>query len=582
MLKILKFIFPKAVMASPGLFFTSNLFGLSTGLFIGIKTTLMASFFNAVAHIGTQGDQVLFWGIMLAALTLADEVSNGLLNYFYDCVNRKTTAGFMTSLHEKAGRLSPIVFERPEFLDRVNKASKGAEEATRFVSNVTGLFTTYIPYVLYMGIYLYGTDKILVFALLLLFLPVMLNQFIRGKIYADAEDRAARERRKRDYYRSCIFDMEYVKETRLLGKTYFFRNKFEDSLKKLLNMEQEADRNASLWKEAMAVITLLGYGEVLALLVSSLLRGEIEVGSFAAIFSSVGMMYGILEELVEGQLGAIAGNFGAVRNYVEFFAYPEKHQEGGKEEPHGCLECSLELKNVSFSYPDSSKMILKDINLSVKKGETIAIVGENGAGKSTLMKVMMGLYEPSDGTVLVEGTDTGKRGSYGSISAVFQRFQRYHMTGEDNLVIGDYDKERDIRGVMEQAGLSFQNEKLFPEGKDTMLSREFGGRELSGGQWQRLAIARAIYRERGILFLDEPTAAIDPLEESELYRHFERMCQGKTAVIVTHRMGCARIANRIVVLEKGKIVQLGTHEELYQEGGCYKRYWDVQAADYCG
>lgn len=574
----IRFIYPRAIAACPGIFWGSNLCGLFSGILIGMQTTITAYFFDSITEMSKIGFMhSVFLGIILGIVVLLNEVINGLMNYLYECVNRKTTAGFMKLLHEKAGKLSPVIYEKAEELDKIEKASKGAEYASKFVADVTGMFTTYIPYIIYMGIFLYFSSRMLAFSLLIIFIPVILNQMIRSHIYSDAEDGSARERRKEEHYRRCLTELEYVKETRMLGKSLFFQNKFRNTLDTLLSIRKNADKKSNSYKLLMALLTLAGYGGVLFLLVLSMLEGKIAVGSFAAIFASIGTMYGIMTEMLEGQLGGIARNFGAVRNYKDFFALPEMNTAGKKLAANG----NIEIKNVSFRYPGAYEDALKDVSLTVNSGEIIAVVGENGAGKSTLMKLMMGLYIPDKGTIRVGGEDMTKINTYSIMSAVFQKYQKYQMSLEDNVVISNYalvDAKR-VGESLRQAGIMV-DKALFPKGTETILSRTFGGKELSGGQWQRVAIARGIYRNHEILFLDEPTAAIDPLEETELYHQFEKLCIGKTAVIITHRMGCTKIANRIVVMKDGRIIETGSHDELYENGACYKKYWESQAGDY--
>lgn len=580
------FICTKALRKSPVLFVSSNFLGCLAGILIGLQTTVMAVFFNIIADTNASGHSGIYmWGGILGTVLLLNEVVNGVMNYAYECLERKSVAEFKGMLHDKMSRISPVDYERPEFLDMVEKASKGATDATKFISEVTMLFTTYIPYLIYMGVYLFFTNHILCLSLLSIFVPVVVNQYIKGKIYSNAENCAAAERRKKEYYRSCIYDMEYIKETRLLHKTFFFLKKFEASLKTLLRLEQDAERRADCQEAVMAGITLAGYGGVLSLLIYSLLCREIAVGDFAAIFASVGMMYGIMCEIVEGRIGSISRNFGVVQNFIRFVNTPEGFfEKNGGERADGEENAAIVLKEVCFRYPEACEDVLHKIDLTVKSGETVAIVGENGAGKSTLMKVMMGLYQPSAGSVLTGGEDIADTDCFDGVSAVFQQYQKYQMNVADNVMISDPRKGKPkneevytVEEALEQVGMPPADDAVFPEGLNTILSRQFGGKELSGGQWQRIAIARGIYRERGILFLDEPTAAIDPLEESDLYYQFEKMCRKKTAVIVTHRMGCARIADRIVVLHKGMIVEAGTHEELYHARGYYRKYWDAQA-----
>ena len=224
---------------------------------------------------------------------------------------------------------------------------------------------------------------------------------------------------------------------------------------------------------------------------------------------------------------------------------------------------------------------LNDITLTIKKGETVAIVGENGAGKSTLVRVLTGLYTPKLGEVYIGGIDTKLAHSnsiFKKVSGVFQHFQRYKMTLAENVSISDtktmVDTDRVKLSLKES---EFNNEKIK---LDTMLSPEFNGVDLSGGQWQRVAIARGIYRKNEFIVLDEPTAAIDPIEEARLYNQFRNLTKGKCAILVTHRLGSVKLAEKIVVMDRGKIKEFGTHEELIAQRGKYYKMWIAQAKWY--
>jgi len=223
----------------------------------------------------------------------------------------------------------------------------------------------------------------------------------------------------------------------------------------------------------------------------------------------------------------------------------------------------------------------------VHKGETIAIVGVNGSGKSTLTRLLTGLHLPTSGEMLVDGRNAdgiAPKSLYRGISAVFQKYQSYKMTVEENVRISDMETANDktapaVTDVLEKADFPIDSEKL-TEGLQTMLGKDFGGIDLSGGQWQRLAIARGLYRDHDMIILDEPTAAIDPLEEADIYRKFAEISAGRTAFIVTHRLGSAQIADRIIVMDGGHIVDMGTHEELMQREGRYREMYHAQAKWY--
>ena len=245
----------------------------------------------------------------------------------------------------------------------------------------------------------------------------------------------------------------------------------------------------------------------------------------------------------------------------------------------------MEAQHLTFTYPSADRPSLQVVSLSLAPGETVAIVGPNGAGKTTLVKLLTGLYPPQEGSVFLGGLDTcttAPSSLCSAVSGVVPQSERYKLTRRDNIFLGDIRREGTDEELLEtaaQAGVLVDSD-AYPEGLDTLLAREFDGVDVSGGQWQRIAIARGLYRTSDFIVLDEPTAAIDPLEESNIYRRFAEISRGKTALIVTHRLGSARIADRIVVMDEGRIVESGTHEELLRKDGKYTQMWQAQAQYY--
>ena len=257
---------------------------------------------------------------------------------------------------------------------------------------------------------------------------------------------------------------------------------------------------------------------------------------------------------------------------------PERH--GETKAADGARGVTLD--DVHFRYPGAENEAVRGVSLEIQPGETIAIVGENGAGKTTIARLLTGLYLPTEGRVLIGGEDTRSidlPSATESASAVFQKFARYRMTLDENVKMSDVKKDADIDAALDEAGLPLDS-ACFPNGADTMLAREFDGVDLSGGEWQRVAIARGLYRAHGLIVLDEPTAAIDPLEETRVYKRFAEMSGQSTAIIITHRMGSARIADRIVVMDKGRIDDIGTHEALMARHGLYARMVESQSSWY--
>lgn len=579
--EILNILVPIVFKAAPIYCILYIVFGILHGSSWAFNTVATQKLFDSVTNM-VNGRATLSYTILMALLLglvfIICQVLNGISNFIFQNLLKKATGKVTSLVNIKTGKIDTILFENPETLDNINKANEGIQNSVVLIIIMITIFTTYMPYFIVMGIYLYKLRPILALSLLFIFIPILLTQFIRVKIFGELEDKSAPIRREYDYYENCIVSREYFKETRILGAFEYFKKLYLDSLK-ILNKEiWKAQKKAISLELLMKLITLVGYFGVLYLLVVSLIDGHISVGAFGAIFASIGTMFNLMEEMICVHISNITKGMGTVRNFISFLNLKEK--EGKDVEIEGVPDIKLE--NVSFSYPLSNKLSLNNINLHIKSGETVAVVGENGSGKTTLVKVMIGLYLPTKGDVKIKDFNTkeiSNKSLFKAVSAVFQNFQKYKMTLGENISISSPLKEdssnkyKDI--AMKKADLVMDKER-FKDGYNTMLSREFNGIDLSGGQWQRVAIARGFYSNHNIIVLDEPTAAIDPVEETRVYEKFNEMSKGKTSIIVTHRLGSAKIADKIVVLDKGEIVECGTHEELIKNKGKYEEMFNSQ------
>ena len=571
----------------PIVFKTAPLFFLLLGAVMvlqgssfGLVTVVTQRFFDAAAALaeGTAGmGNSVFWLALLGLCHIANQLLDaggwfGLENYMFH-----TGAKFSLNVHKKMSRLAPVCFEDTELLDDINKAEEGKKNAVDLITAMLKVFTFYASYFVFMSVYLYRIKPVLVLSLIAVFIPTIATLVIRSRLSAKAEDEIAPLRRRVDYYESCTTAREYYKETRLLGSFHYFNRLFTESI--CLINKSFRRLNVKRWMlELLAkVFSMAGYFGILFMLVTSLINGEISAGAFAAVFMSIGVMFSMMNELIFWQFGDIAQYFGTVQNYLRFMDMPER-KGADIELPN---DADIELENVSFAYPGGEKKAVANVTLSIKSGETVAIVGENGSGKSTLVRLITGLYLPDEGETLHGGINTktvSMPSFFKKTSAVFQKYQRYQMTLRDNIGISKVDETKDdasIDGISAQAGIDKNAENL-PDGYETMLSREFDGVDLSGGQWQRVAIARSFFREHGLIVLDEPTAAIDPIEETRIYNRFAEISKGKTAIIVTHRLGSVRLADRIFVMKDGNLTEQGSHEELVTAGGEYTRLYKSQ------
>jgi len=615
------------------------LLGIIHAIFFAVTVIATQGLFDAIsdAAAGIAG----FWEclvplLILAGVTFGQQIMNGLHNFHSIAVLMNKSKGwYTTQLHRKLQRIDPACFEDTDFLDDLNKAKEGVNAIIFFCMILFILFCFYGVYFATVGAYLFSLKPILLYTLLLAFLPAALSQTIRVKIFTKLEEQNAPLRRENEYYQKTLCDREYFKETRILGAYKFLHGLFSDTMMLLTRKMWQAERKTALIQLLLNFITFSGMAAASYMLFTATMAGEITVGAFAAVFAALSLIFGIMQEIINHHIGNMNKDVGKVANLIKMLEMPEREHLKGI--PDFSLGVSAE--NVSYTYPGREEPAVNDLSLAIADGETIAIVGENGAGKSTLVRLLTGIYRPSCGKVSIGGmeyacsqdTTDNKRtkihadgarkkseahadytSAYRGISGVFQKYQRYKMTLGENVSISDTTgansavtassadgtvtsdsansavtaSSADTAGSANSAVSARVHSALHDAGAeidaglDVMLSPEFDGIDLSGGQWQRLAIARGLYRVNGFIVLDEPTSAIDPIEETRIYTQFQRLAEGKCAVIVTHRLGSAKLANRIVVMDAGRIIDMGTHDELLSRQGKYAEMWAAQAKWY--
>ena len=579
LLQVIVRIIPIQVRSAPWNCLLENCLGVMHGLLFALSVVATQYLFDVISD-GAAGNadyrECVFRLVILAAVTFGQQIVNGIQNFHGIGVLLPKSSGRLTELiHKKVKRIDPVRFEDTDFLDDLNKAKEGIRAITMFCMLVFVCVSFYGVYFVAVGIYLFRLKPLLILTILLAFIPAMLAQIVNVRIFANLEEDSAPLRREYDYYQKAICDREYFKETRILGAFHFFYQRFENTMKILTGKIWKAERKVALLQLMLDLTTFAGLSAYM--LFTATMSGEITVGMFAAVFAALTQIFAIMQEVVKQHMGSMNRDMGKVVNFIRLLDMPERTGEEGKPD----FSKGIVAENISFNYPGREMPSIKNVSLNIAEGETIAIVGENGAGKSTLVRLLTGIYCPTEGKVLVGGLDTAGYSSssvFQGISGVFQKYQRYKMTLKENVAISDSTIEADsdkIRVVLEEAG--FEKDGI---GLDDMLSPEYGGVDISGGQWQRVAIARGLYRGNGFIVLDEPTSAIDPIEETKIYKQFARLAEGKCALVVTHRIGSARLADRIIVMDSGEIVDVGTHEELISRPGQYARMWEAQAQWY--
>jgi len=567
--------------SNPKNFILSIVAGLIHGGFYVLFTVGMQLFFDEVnkSSLNFKSSKYVYLSLIsLGFILITREIFNGLHN-FMGTVMRECSKGYNLGLiHKIVSKFQPIYFEDTNVLDEINRAKQGSEECFRFIDTFLDLFDFYLPYFIFMGIYLYTIDPILVFSILAIFIPTLINTFIRSGLFFELEKSISPLRRKLEAYRDCICDIKFYKETRLLNAYDFFIKKYADALEKHNEEVKKAEYKSGFVELGMKLITLIGYFIVLFLLINTLLNGKITAGEFSAIFSSLSIFFVMMEYAVYRNMGNAFKNVGAVKNFLFLL---QKEQYDNTKEFNGPIN-SIKLNDISFSY-DDERYVLKNISFDITCNKIIAIVGPNGAGKSTLAKILLGLYPVSKGEIFINNEplhEFNKLSVLNENSAVFQDYQRYKMSLKDNIILSNFMKGEDDMMLDETIIDADIEMNDFNNDLNLVLSKDFDGIDISGGQWQRIAIARGLYKEHSLIVLDEPTSAIDPLEESRIYNNFKKISKNKISFLITHRIGAAKIADTIIVLDEGKIVEMGSHDELMKLNGKYKLMFDNQSKWY--
>ena len=580
----IKVLTPLVIRTNPVMFFICIILTIINGISGGIIILTQQRMFDS-ATLFVEGEisfEIVFISLVILGLShLFCQLANGIESFLSDIIEEKIKGKLAFKINQKIGRISAIKFEDTEYLDDINKAEGGKNNAVSFVMTFKDITVFYLPYLLFISWYLFSLNPILIISLVFIFLPIVFSHIIRTKVYTKLSDDLAPLQRQLGYFESCVTGREYFKETRLLGAGAYFKKLYNS----ILNIKQKLQLKSSIktnWIEfGMQTLTVAGYIGVLLLLFNALMSNEISVGAFATVFFSIGSIYGVMERMINRRISSMANGLGSIKNYLRFLEIEETTYIEQEPLNWGDITAS----NVTFTYPGSSNPAVCNASFRVQKGETIAIVGENGSGKTTLVRLITGIYNPQSGYITHNKFDIKEISPkllYQNISAIFQKYQKYQMTLEENIVISNmacspFLNDSEIISICDMSGIKFHE---LEHGIKTMLSREFEGTDLSGGQWQRVAIARGIFRQHELIILDEPTSAIDPVEETNIYHKFIEISKNKTMILVTHRIGAAKLADRIFVMKEGRLVGDGSHKELVKDNDEYRRLYFSQEAIY--
>ena len=541
---------------------------------VAVNTWLVSVFLNHVYMKDLKTSMIylgVIWGVFVAS-----EVSNSV---FYACmvkIDSKVGMQLGIELGEKGGRLSLIQYEDVEINNRLKRAQDCIEHG-RFSDLSLSVFNI-LAEVLKVGSTLFILARfspLLALVSLLSVVPYFVVRLIRGKEFYELKKYQAAGERRRNYLYDLFGDKRVVKELRIFGIESYIEEKLYQT-RDAMNQELWDFKKRDICSFLLCEI-LCKCGYVLSIIIAILLllNHRLDFGMLAASLVAF-TSFQLAAKYFLISLGRIPECAAFVRDYYDFIDIDEDVHGTEKFEPNFD---KINVKNVCFAYPNTDHLTISDISLDIKKNESIAIVGNNGSGKTTLVKLLTDLYKVQEGEILY-GTqnikDLETKEFYQNVSIVSQDFVKYEMTLQENIGISDWKQMGNTDKIQELLKQMDLPELSEVDALNTLLGSEFDGRDLSIGQWQKLAIARGMFKESSMIVLDEPTAALDPIMETTILKMFLQIAKEKTAIIVSHRIGICREVDKIIVMKKGKVVEIGNHDELLAKKGEYYQLYKMQ------
>ena len=547
-----------------------------------------------VASLGSPVDwsYVLMPILVVTALRLGNSLVSQINNIWGHILTERVYSAAHSQLLAKAASLDIAFFEAPQFYDRLTQAKRNVNRIQSVVWGVPSFLQQFLSLSAVFGL-LTILHPLAVVLLICATLPRIYYEGFTARRRFDMETEMMRNYRSSDYYGDLPTQREKIKEIRVFGLRQFLVDrfyKFRDTIVRAI-----IKLNVRFLKLDISINNLptIAIALVWAYAVYRTALGEVTVGTLTMVVAAAQTAVSSLQGLISSG-GNLFQNTLFITRFFELLDLDPKSVRGSLEPPRSQsparvpspIRSGLELRNISFTYPGTTIEILKDVSFSIPVGTKLAIVGENGAGKTTLIKLLVRFYDPNSGSIELDRTDYRDydlRDIRANVSAVFQDFVRYQISASDNIGVGNVGHLANRDAIVEAAKKAGADEFVtkLPKGYETILGKTFDeGVDLSGGEWQNLAIARAFMSESQILFLDEPTAALDAFGEAALYERFARLTENKTVIFISHRFSTVRMADTIVVLEDGRVIEQGDHETLMKLDGKYRLMFSTQAARY--
>ncbi len=519
------------------------------------------------------------------ALAVLSDVLGRVVSLLDGLLSERFSNTTSIRLMEHAASLDLEDFEDSELQDSLERARRQSSGRTSLMSQLFGQAQDMVTIASFAaGLMVYAPW------LILLLLVALVPAFI-GEAHFNARSYSLNylwtpERRELDYVRQTGASVETAKEVKIFGLNAFLIERYRTLSEAFYAANRRLAARRAAWGGVLTAIGTFGYYVAYAFIAWRTLRGEFTIGDLTFLSGSFRRLRNLLETLLLG-FSQVAGQALYLEDLFSFFEIrPEIVSPPDARPVPVPIRSGIAFEDVGFRYPGAERWAVRHLTFTLKAGEVLALVGENGAGKTTLVKLLARLYDPDEGRILLDGHDLREydlAALRSNVGVIFQDFVRYHLTAAENIAVGRIEARDDRPRIEAAAHASLADEVIerLPQGYDQVVGKRFRtGVDLSGGEWQKIAIARAYMRDAQLLILDEPTAALDARAEFEVFQRFKELSEGKTAVLISHRFSSVRMADRILVLAEGQLEAAGTHAELLAAGGRYAELFELQAAGY--